>query len=128
MAGTVESISQIVEIVGGQFGQVSLEQKFDIVEKALFRCREKPDESADSYLARSEVAWTELLVKKMYTSGKRDKSLKTYDHLAFGVEELDDHADEGTWDMDERPHGHRAGRPRARHLLCQLPRCSEKAP
>ena len=65
LSGTVESIAKIVEIVGGQFGQVSLEQKFDIVEKALFRCNQKADESADSYLARSEVVWTELLMKKV---------------------------------------------------------------
>lgn len=44
---------------------VSLEQNFDIVEKALFCCSQKQDESADSYLARSEVVWTELLVKKI---------------------------------------------------------------
>ena len=150
LAGTVESITKIVEIVGGQFGQVSLEQKFDIVEKALFRCNQKQDESADSYLARSEVVWTELLMKKInlpeveayvtlrgsklsaedkkrilvesgaehggvlenkkvsaairmlgssffqeYTSGKRDKTQKTYDHQAFGVEEMEDPS-EGT--------------------------------
>ena len=68
LAGTVESISQIVEIVGGQFGQVNLEQKFDIVEKALFRCAQKPDESADSYIARFEVVWTEMLMKKINMS------------------------------------------------------------
>ena len=40
LGGTIDCISQIVSIVGGQFGQVSLEQKFDIVEKAIFRCSE----------------------------------------------------------------------------------------
>ena len=56
LTGTVESIALIVEIVGGQFGQVSLEKKFDIVES---------DENADSYLARSEEVWTELPMKKI---------------------------------------------------------------
>lgn len=65
LSGTVEGITRIVELVGGQFGQVSLEQKFDIVEKALFRCSQKPDEHAVSYLARAEVIWTELLMKKI---------------------------------------------------------------
>ena len=69
LSGTVEGIARIVEIVGGQFGQVSLERKFDIVEKALFRCNQKQDEGADSYLARSEVVWTEMLMKKINLAG-----------------------------------------------------------
>ena len=63
--GTVECISKIVELVGGQFGRVNLERKFDVVEKALFRCNQKVDESSDSYLARAEVVWSELLMKKV---------------------------------------------------------------
>lgn len=150
LAGTVESIAQTVDIVGGQFGQLSLERKFDIVEKALFRCSQKPDESSDSYLARSEVVWTELLMKKInlaevqsyiilrgsklsvedkkcvlvesgaekagseldmkkvaaairmlrssffqeYTAGKREKTQRTYDHMAFGVDEQEESYEE----------------------------------
>lgn len=156
LVGTVQSISKIVEVVGGQFGQVNLEQKFDIVEKALFRCAQKPDESADSYIARPEVVWTEMLTKKIsmsevqaytilrgsrlsmedkkrvlvesgaekagselemkrvaaairmlgsnffqeYTSGRKDKALKTYDHMAFGVDEVDEYGEEGQWEDD----------------------------
>ena len=141
LGGTLECISKIVELVGGQFGRVNLERKFDIVEKALFRCNQKVDESSDSYLARAAVLWTKLLMKKVnmtevqayitlrgsklsmedkkrvlveagaerenselemkrvsaairmlgssffqeYTSGKRDKNLRTYDHMAFGA-------------------------------------------
>ena len=155
--GSVDRITKIAEIVGGQFGQVNLEQKFDIVEKALFRCSQKPDESADSYIARSEVVWTEMLMKKInmsevqayivlrgsrlsmedkkrvlvesgaerdgnelemkkvaaairmlgsnffqeYTSGKKDKNLKTYDQHAFGVEEIEEYVDETTWEPED---------------------------
>ena len=157
LGGTIDCISQIVSIVGGQFGQVSLEQKFDIAEKAIFRCSQKADESADSYIARPEVVWTELLMKKInlaevqvyiilrgskltmddkkrvlvesgaeraggelemknvaaairmlgssffqeYTSGKREKGQKTYDHLAFGVDEVEDYVDETGWEPEE---------------------------
>ena len=31
----------------------------------LFRCQQKVDESSDSYLARADVAWTELHMKKI---------------------------------------------------------------
>ena len=143
---------------GGQFGQVNLERKFDIVEKALFRCSQKVDESSDSYLARAEVVWAELLMKKVnmtevqayitlrgsrlsmedkkrvlveagaeredselemkrvsaairmlgstffqeYTSGKRDKSLRTYDHMAFGaIEETEEPGEDAPWECDD---------------------------
>ena len=33
------------------------------MEKALFRCSQKSDETADSYLARADVMWSELLAK-----------------------------------------------------------------
>ena len=140
LGGTLECISKIVELVGGQFGRVNLERKFDIVEKALFRCNQKVDESSDSYLARAEVVWAELMKKvnmtevqayitlrgsrlsmedkkrilveagaeredgelemkrvsaairmlgssffQEYTSGKRDKNLRTYDHSVASV-------------------------------------------
>ena len=63
--GDRKGIETIVSLVGGSFGQVELEKRFEIAEKALFRCVQKPDETADSFLARADVAWTELLAKKM---------------------------------------------------------------
>ena len=60
MPGTKEGILKIVEIVSGQFGQVDLEKKYEVVEKAVLRCQQKPDETADSFLARMNVAWTEI--------------------------------------------------------------------
>ena len=63
--GDVKGIEKIVSLVGGSFGQVELEKRFEIAEKAPYRCVQKQDETADSFLARSDVAWTELLSKKM---------------------------------------------------------------
>ena len=143
--GDQKGIEKIASLVGGSFGQVELEKRFEIAEKALFRCVQKPDETADSFLARADVAWSELLAKKMslaelqayitlrgsrltgddkkrilvesgaedsgelkmsrvaaavrmlgssffqeYAFGKKDKTLKTYDHTAFVTEEHDD--------------------------------------
>ena len=36
-----------------------------------------------------------------YTSGKREKSQKTYDHLAFGVDEVEDYVEETGWEPEE---------------------------
>ena len=58
-------IRRLVELVGGAWGQIPLEKKFELAEKALFRSNQKPDESSDSYLQRCDVVWTELLSKKV---------------------------------------------------------------
>lgn len=57
------SVKLLVELVGGQFGQVPLEKRYEAAEKALFRCSQRSDESNDSYLARTDVAWSEFLAQ-----------------------------------------------------------------
>ena len=60
-----KGIQKIVELVGGKWGAVPLEKKFEVVEKALFRGTQKADETGDSYLSRCDVIWTELVAKKI---------------------------------------------------------------
>ena len=60
MAGGKESVKKIVELLGGFWGRIPLERKYEYVEKALFRAQQKADESNDSYLARMDVVWTEM--------------------------------------------------------------------
>ena len=57
----LKCVKLLVELVGGQFGQVPLEKKYEAAERALFRSIQKTDESNDSFLARTDVAWAELL-------------------------------------------------------------------
>ena len=64
LTGTKDGIQAIVTILGGQWGKVNLERKYETVEKALFRCTQRGDETNDSYLARTDIYWTELLSKK----------------------------------------------------------------
>ena len=64
-ANSKDSIKKIIEILGGQWGQIPLERKYEIAEKALYKCRQGSDESNDSYLARSDVIWQELLSRKL---------------------------------------------------------------
>ena len=140
LVNEAKGIRKIVELVGGTWGQVPLEKKFELVEKALFRSAQKSDETGDSYLSRCDVIWTELIAKGMtlaevrayivlrggpedkkrvivesgaeagngelelkrvtqairmlasgffqdLTGARREKSLKTYDHTAFTVED-----------------------------------------
>ena len=154
-----KGIKRLVEIVGGTWGQVPIEAKFELVEKALFKSVQKGDETADSYLSRCDVIWTDLLSRKvdleeirayiilrgsrlnsedkkrvvvesgaekgqaldlkrvssairMLGSGffqdlvgaKRDKSLKTYDHTAFAMDDIPESAEgeaDTFWTMDD---------------------------
>ena len=45
--------------------KVSLERKYETFERAVYRCPQKADESHDSFLARADVLWTELLASKI---------------------------------------------------------------
>lgn len=42
-----KGIRRLVEILGGTWGQVPLEKKFELAEKALYRGGQKPDETSD---------------------------------------------------------------------------------
>ena len=55
-----KSIQRIIELLGGHWGQIPLERRYEFAERALYKCAQKGDESADSYLARADIMWTEL--------------------------------------------------------------------
>ena len=58
-----KSVQKIVEVLGGQWGQIPLERKYEAAERALYRCTQRSDETNDSFLARADVMWQELLNK-----------------------------------------------------------------
>ena len=68
MVNDRKSIQRIVELLGGHWGQIHLEQKYEFAERALYKCMQKSDESADSYLARADIMRTELNSKKFQLS------------------------------------------------------------
>ena len=63
LVNDAKGIRKLVELVGGTWGQIPIEKKYEIVEKAIFRNQQKPDETSDSYISRSDVIWTELEAK-----------------------------------------------------------------
>lgn len=63
-----KGIRKLVEIVGGSWGQIPLERKYELAEKALYKCIQKQDETSDSYLTRCDVVWTELMARNMKLS------------------------------------------------------------
>lgn len=60
-----KSIQRLIEILGGHWGQINLEKQYEYAERALYRCSQKGGESADSYLARADIMWLELISRNI---------------------------------------------------------------
>ncbi len=58
-----KSIQRIVEVLGGHWGQINLEKQYEFAERALYRCVQKQDETSESFLARADVMWSQLIAK-----------------------------------------------------------------
>ncbi len=56
-------IPKLVALLGGQWGSIPLERRYECAERALYRCKQLENESNDSFLARADVMWAELLSK-----------------------------------------------------------------
>lgn len=65
LTGDKKGVAKLITILGGQWGKVSLEKKYETFERAVYRCQQKSDESHDSFLARADVLWSELLASKV---------------------------------------------------------------
>ena len=65
LIGTTKGLQRLVEILGGHWGKVNLQRKYEVAERALFRCQQKSDESNDSFLARADILWTDLITQGM---------------------------------------------------------------
>ena len=65
MANEAKSVRRVIELLGGQWGRIPLEQQYEDAEKALYQTVQQPDETNDSFLARADVLWSKLLARKM---------------------------------------------------------------
>ncbi|OLQ11318.1 hypothetical protein AK812_SmicGene4852 [Symbiodinium microadriaticum] len=59
----VSGIKLLVSTLGGSWGKTALEEKYDTFEKAIYNTAQKADETNDSYLARHDVHFEELLAQ-----------------------------------------------------------------
>ena len=60
-----KAVQQLIKLLGGQWGRVSLEKQYQEAENALFGTTQRADESNDSYLARADVQWMKLIAQKL---------------------------------------------------------------
>ena len=60
---SVDGVIILVETLGGSWGMTMLEEQYETFERALYGTLQKSNESHDSYVARSEVHFEELLAR-----------------------------------------------------------------
>ena len=60
-----DGIKLLVETLGGSWGKTQTEEKYFYFEQAMFQVQQKQDESNDSYLARHDSFFEELLSRKV---------------------------------------------------------------
>ena len=65
LTGETKTVHRLIELLGGHWGKIGLERKFEDAERALFQTCQKSDEANDSYLARADILWSRLLSRKM---------------------------------------------------------------
>jgi hypothetical protein len=68
MENDVKSVRKLIEILGGHWGRISLERQHEEAEQALYNTVQLRDGSNDSYLARSDIAWSKFLAQKLSMS------------------------------------------------------------
>ena len=60
-----DGVQFLVEALGGQWGKLASEEKLALFEKAFYQTIQKADEPNDSYLARHDVAFEDLMAQKV---------------------------------------------------------------
>ena len=79
---SAEGVQLIVEALGGAWGKTAVEEKFHFFEQAIFQVTQKNDETNDSYLARSDAYFEELLTRKVTIEEIRAYVLLRHSQLA----------------------------------------------
>ena len=60
-----DGIKLLVETLGGSWGKTQTEEKYHFFEQAIYQVAQKSDETNDSYLARHDAFFEELLARKV---------------------------------------------------------------
>ena len=58
-----EALKALIALLGGDWGALELENRYADLEKCIYSLHQIGDESNDSWVARSTVAWSKMLAK-----------------------------------------------------------------
>ena len=76
-------IQLLVTTLGGAWGQTILEEKYEQFERAVYGCVQRADETHDSYLARHDVHFEELLAQEISFEDLRSYILLRQSQLSY---------------------------------------------
>eukprot|EP00435_Cladocopium_sp_Y103_P060979 s1182_g22.t1 len=62
---SAEGVKYLVESLGGAWGRLDEEDRYDLFERAIYAVQQKPDETNDSYLSRHDVVFDDLLSRSV---------------------------------------------------------------
>ena len=62
---SADGVQLIVEALGGSWGKSPTEEEYYLFEQAIFQVTQRPDEANDSYVARHEAFFDQLLAKNV---------------------------------------------------------------
>ena len=62
---TYAGVEYLVGALGGQWGRLADEDRYELFEKAIYQTQQKSDESNDSFLNRHDAVWDDLHGKKV---------------------------------------------------------------
>ena len=62
---TADGVKILIETLGGAWGRTDPEDTYDLFERALYSVSQRSDETNDSYLARHDTVFEDLLSKKI---------------------------------------------------------------
>ena len=57
MKGTKSSIQQLASLLGGLWGRINVEKRYEIAEKALYRCQQRSDKSSDIAIWHERISF-----------------------------------------------------------------------
>ena len=60
---STDGVATLVQAIGGSWGSTEIEERYEYFEKSLYDTTQRNDESHDSFLARMEANFTELLLR-----------------------------------------------------------------
>ena len=79
---SADGVKILAEQLGGSWGRLKVEDKFHYFEQAIFQTQQNPDETNDSYIARHDAQFEELLSRKVSLEEIRAYVLLRHSQLA----------------------------------------------
>lgn len=82
MTGDSKGVQELVKLLGGHWGKVNLEKRYEAAERALFRLQQKSDESNDSFLEFTCTGLADRVIGAENRCGTKQYPVAAVQHVA----------------------------------------------